>query len=195
MNKLTDAAGGGGWLEKDTELLLNHQYRPSLDVEVANHTILKTVQRFDVMLFRIPHGWLTLDEITQETLVETIEMAHKVFGVRTIIVMTLYLNNNVKTMEDLNQMHRVNDMIRNVIGNWQDYIEPNTIEHALLLEFGRWTDQLTELNAKLAGGLDLSMANYTLERWSCSRYPPSIAMICTNPVQPGQCHCMYVHKL
>ena len=147
------------------------------------------VQEFDAMILRIPHGWLKLDEITQETFVETIEMAHKVFGIKTVIVMTLYLNNNVKTMEDLEQMHQVNDMIRNVIGNWKKFIAPNTIEHVLMLDFGQWTDQITQLNAKLAGGLDMSIANYTLERWSCTRYPPSIAMICTDPVKPGQCQC------
>lgn len=154
-----------------------------------NDTVLKTVQKFDAMVFRIPHGWLTLDEITQETLVESLNLAHEVFGVKTIIVMTLYLNNNVKTMEDLHQMHQVNDMIRRVVGNWKDYVTPNTIGQILLLEFGHWTDQLTELNARLAGSLDMSMANYTLERWSCTRYPPSIAMICTDPVKPGECQC------
>ena len=55
------------------------------------------------------------------------------------------------------------------------------IPNLLLLDFGGWTDQLTELNARLLG-MDIDTdGNYTLERLRCSKkYVPSIAMICTS---------------
>lgn len=43
--------GYGGWLQEDIDNLLNHS---------------SNVDRFDAMIFRIPHGWMRLEDITQE---------------------------------------------------------------------------------------------------------------------------------
>jgi hypothetical protein len=171
-------AGGGGWLPKDTQLLLNHTY------VVDNNAVLQVVRAFDSMVFRIPHGWLKLGEITSATLTETLELAHDVFGVTTAVVMTLPLNNNVVNMEELLQLHEVNTMIRDVVANWSG----KGVKHVLLMDFGKWADQLVELNARLAG-LNQHPANYTLGRLGCTRFPPSIAMVCTKPVALKSCTC------
>jgi hypothetical protein len=119
-------------------------------------------------------------------------------------------------MEELEQLHRVNSMIRDVVDHWYEYILERTstsststtstntgIQHVLLMDFGKWAMELTALNAKLLLGWDketmtsrssISAAatanNYTLDRLGCNRFPPSIAMICTNPdVQVGDCSC------
>jgi hypothetical protein len=170
-------AGGGGWLPEDTQLLLNHTY-------VVDNSPPQVVHAFDSMVFRIPHGWLKLGDITSATLTESLELAHEVFGVTTAVVMTLPLNNNVVNMEELMQLHEVNAMIRDVVANWSG----KGVKHVLLMDFGKWADQLTELNARLAG-LNQHPANYTLERLGCTKFPPSIAMICTKPVAPKSCTC------
>jgi hypothetical protein len=178
------------------------------------HKRQTTVQQFDAMIFRIPHGWLTLDEITHDTLVKSLVLSNHIFGVRTIILMTLPLNNNVKTMEELEQLHRVNAMIRDVADHWPEYIvvgrhqsehknesDSRGIQHVLLLEFGKWAMELTELNAQENLGWNITSSktpttngttnsSFLLDRLGCKKFPPSIAMACTNPnVKVGDCSC------
>ena len=178
-------APGGGWLPEHAELLLNHTYYYYHDQPSKQ----RMVQRFDSMVFRIPHGWLTLGEINRDTLMETLMLAHQIFGITTAIILTLPLNNNVKTMEELQELRQVNVMIKDTINHWSDIHRERTgVNHVLLMDFGTWTDQLTEWNARMAG-LNRSLANYTLQRLGCSKHPPSIAMICTHPVPAGSCSC------
>jgi hypothetical protein len=173
-------AGGGGWLPEHVQQLLNHTYR------YDKHQ--KVVERFDAMIFRIPHGWLKLEDITEATLTESLMMAHKLFAVQTAIVLTLPLNNNVKTMEELEQLHQTNVMIRRVVDSWSEESGPQDV---LLMDFGTWADQLTEWNARVSGmDTTQSNANYTLNRLGCAgKFPPSLAMICTDIVPPGSCAC------
>jgi hypothetical protein len=139
-------AQGGGWLPEHVQQLLNHTYQHDDD---GNHHHPKVVvERFDAMIFRIPHGWLTLEDITEATLAESLVMAHKLFGVQTAIVLTLPLNNNVKTMEELEQLHQTNAMIRRVVDSWSEERGP---QHVLLMDFGTWADQLIEWNARVSG--------------------------------------------
>jgi RES domain-containing protein len=215
LGKPPPNAKGGGWLLEHTQLLLNHTYQHAISTTTdhqqqtkATTTVTKSVEKFDAIIFRIPHGWLTLDEITHDTLVESLVLSNQIFGVRTIIIMTLPVNNNVKTMEELEQLHRVNSMIRDVVDHWHEYIIESTtttstgIQHVLLMDFGKWAMDLTALNAKLLLGWDqetmpssssaapAAANNYTLDRLGCIKFPPSIAMICTNPnVQVGDCSC------
>jgi hypothetical protein len=95
--------------------------------------------------------------------------------------------NNVKTTDDLIELEKTNDMISNLVeASWERsrYDLPNL----LLMDFGGWTDKLTNLNARLAG-MNQSTANYTLERLGCSKFPPSIAMSCVDQANPGSCTC------
>ena len=98
-------------------------------------------------------------------------------------------------MEELNEMREKNRMIREFVEeSWEEKTNSSQgdigddllPDNLLLLDFGNWTDQLTELNAKLAG-MDQSPANYTLERLGGAKYPPSIAQSCANAknIQPG----------
>jgi hypothetical protein len=140
------------------------------------------------MIFRIPDGWLKLQDITEATLTESLVMAHKLFGVQTVIALTLPVNNNVKTMEALEQLHQTNAMIRPVVNNWssESSVAP---QHVLLMDFGTWADQLTKWNARVAG-MDTTQANYTLAWLGCAgRFPPSLAMLCTDIVPPESCAC------
>ena len=71
------------------------------------------VASFDDMVFCIPHGWLKLDEITLETLLESLELTQEVFGVMMVVIPTLYFNNNGKT-ENMMDLAHVNAMISDV---------------------------------------------------------------------------------
>ena len=90
-------------------------------------------------------------------------------------------------MEDLNDMLATNQMIRDLV---KDSWGISDFPDLLLMDFGGWTDQLTEMNARAAGMDTKSNANYTLERLGCAKFPPSIAMTCVNKhVKPGSCTC------
>jgi hypothetical protein len=64
--------------------------------EIATTTTTTTtthdLNSFDVMLFRIPHGWLPASIVTRERLEKSLLLARELFGVRTIIIQTLFLN-------------------------------------------------------------------------------------------------------
>jgi hypothetical protein len=168
---------------------LNHTYTPTGEGGDNSHSA-RLVERFDSMIFRIPHGWLALDQITRASLLETLELAHEVFGVTTTIVLTLPLNNNVKTIEQLRELEKVNGMIRELVANYNNLKGKSGMRHVLLMDFGKWADELTDLNSRLAG-LDKTASNYTLKRLGCAKFPPSIAMVCAEPpVEDKSCTCI-----
>ena len=89
-------------------------------------------------------------------------------------------------MEDLSTMRETNQMIRELVeASW----ETSDLPDMLLMDFGAWVDQLTELNARLAGMDTQSNANYTLERLGCAKFSPSIALSCAEAVKPDSCKC------
>jgi hypothetical protein len=187
--------GAGGWHPDHVQCLLNHTYHHNQQqqhsMNTDNKRIPMAVSRYDVMIFRIPHGWLTLNFITKESITESLLLAHELFGIQTAIVQTLFQNNNVKTNDDLDQLRRTNEMIRELVHNWNHPKLPTV----LLMDFGRWTDDLIQLNAELAG-MDVSAptsssnnSNYTLARLSGSKFPPSIAMACSKAVAEGSKSC------
>jgi hypothetical protein len=95
--------------------------------------------------------------------------------------------NNVRTLEELQQLHQTNTMIRQFVNNWNH----PTIK-VFLLDFGRWIDQLVEWNAQNALFMDISSANknYTLQRLGCVKYPPSLAMACATLENRTECTCI-----
>mmetsp|Transcript_24286 Transcript_24286/g.26084 ORF Transcript_24286/g.26084 Transcript_24286/m.26084 type:complete len:544 (-) Transcript_24286:3431-5062(-) len=179
--------GAGGWLPEHIQQILKHNYtitKTAAGTKTTKSTTA-TVESFDAMIFRIPHGWLPLKLITRERLEASLLLARELFGINTTIVQTLPLNNNVKSMEDLIELSETNLMIRDLVeASWKNKELPDL----LLMDFGGWTDKLTNLNARLAG-MNQTAANYTLERLGCARFPPSIAMSCVHQVNKGSCTC------
>ena len=174
---------GGGWLPEHVSELLDYKHTMNY---IDKGITTSSIQNFDAMIFRIPHGWLKLNEITKETVTESIMTAKEQFGIKYVVLLTLYFNNNVETLADLQQLHETNTMIRDLVENWDS---GQTQIQILLMDFGNWVDQLIEKNAQLAG-MDTTPRNYTLARLGCmKKYPPSLAMICTDVVPEGSCTC------
>ena len=93
-------------------------------------------------------------------------------------------------MEDLDVMRKTNRMIGELVeASWGNPDLPNL----LLMDFGGWTDQLMELNARLAGmNTTENNPHYMLERLGCVKnFPPSIAQVCVEKnVAPDSCKCV-----
>ena len=83
--------GAGGWLSEHVQQILNHTYS-TVTTNTTRTAKTKAVESFDAMIFRIPHGWLSLNLITRERLEASLLLARELFGINTAIVQTLFLN-------------------------------------------------------------------------------------------------------
>ena len=108
---LTTAAGG--WLPQHVRQILAHKYTA---VERGNDNgVTSTTNSFDVMIFRIPHGWLPASIVTRERLEKSLSLARDLFGVRTVIIQTLFLNVS-------SQSHKFRYIFAWTIYVWHDHI-------------------------------------------------------------------------
>lgn len=191
--------GAGGWLPEHVEQILNHHTRPSSGGSDAGSHRRVQVGSYDAMIYRIPHGWLSLDKITRASLTESLLLAHELFKVRTVIVLTNHFNNNVRTEQDLKDLRNTNKMIRDTVHMWSGNATlASLIPTVMVMDFGAWTDTIIRLNAQLAGydttttsssSSSESQNNYTLARLGGGKYPPSVAMACADRVDAGSRTC------
>ena len=151
---------------------------------------LSSVDSFDAIVMRIPHGWLTLEQITRERIIEAITLSNEHVGAQTIIISTLPLNNNVVTTSDWQKVTEINHMLRNIARTW-NHSEPGKVKYILIQEFGNFTNQILRMNAEhiqmtntstpdfTRDGWELSGAEFLLKRLSAeSFWAPSICMVC-----------------
>jgi hypothetical protein len=188
-NKPLPNAFGGGWLRNDALNLAAHTYNVTSDQ--GEEVSKEAVGSFDAMVFRIPHGWIPLKAITAKALNETVQLAHKLFGVSVVVFISLPFVNNVVTMKDLKRLKEKNDLLRDFVQSWQNDGGGGGVKHLLLLEFGDFADSLMEWNARLLG-FDTSVANYTMEALSCCprlKIKQSIAQLCSIRVPIGTRDC------
>jgi hypothetical protein len=188
-NKPLPNSSRGGWVRKDVHTLTAHAYNVTNDQGEEDS---KAVGSFDAMVIRIPHGWISLNQISVKALNETVHLAHELFGVSSIVFISLPFVNNVVTMEDLRLLNKKNTLIRDFVRNWKKSAGAESgVEHLLLLEFGDFADSLMEWNAGLMG-FDTSVANYTMETLSCcprKGFTQSIAQVCSTRVPVGSKNC------
>jgi hypothetical protein len=192
-NKPLPNARGGGWVRSDVHNLMAHIYNATTNDQGEEELEEpKAVESFDVMVIQIPQGWMTLDQISEEALNETVHLAHELFGVSSIVFISLPFINNVLTMEDLRLLNEKNTLIRDFVRKWEKSVDAGSgVEHLLLLEFGDFVDSLMEWNARLMG-FDTSVANFKMEALSCragSGFNQSIAQVCSTRVPVGSSTC------
>lgn len=84
------ATAAGGWLPQHVQQILDHKY--TAVVSGNDNGVASSTDSFDVMIFRIPHGWLPASLVTRERLEKSLSLARDLFGVRTVIIQTLTLN-------------------------------------------------------------------------------------------------------
>jgi hypothetical protein len=149
--------------------------------------------KFDAMIYRIPLGWITEEDISEELFLESLQTAHQVFGVTCIVLVTPHFTNNVNTVKDWNALMKVRRLLSKVVREWEPSSEYGNLQHVVLFDFGRYTDLIMEENAKLIGypTQGRPQQNYTMERldFGCFVHPPSIIQACGELAVPGQCQC------
>lgn len=147
--------------------LIGHQYT---DIGQDNHhqaTSTTTVSAFDAVVLRIPHGWLTLEQITRERIYEAIKLSNIHTDAKTVIISTLPLNNNVITKSDWIKVAEINHIIRDIARTWKpnDSVE---VQHVLVQEFGNFTNQILRMNAEHIQLTNTATPDFTKPNWELS---------------------------
>jgi hypothetical protein len=178
-------SGGGGWSKDDVDLLLNHTYGPDNSTKVG---------ALDVLVFRIPFGWIKFEDIVTSKMEETLALAYSQFGVSTAIFVGQPFVNNVMTADDIVMLEEKNKLIRNFTASWNGghQGQGHGVKHVLFLDFGTLADALLEWHARLIG-YDTSNTSYLMDNMGgcCpgKGFVKSIAQLCGEKVTHGSLEC------
>jgi len=184
-NKPLPNQGGGGWVRSDADEIKKFNY------SLPNGTAT-TIGSFDTIIYRIPHGWMSLNTITKEALHETVELAYELFGAQNVIFLSLPFVSNVMTRDDLALLAQRNEMLREYVRSYDGYNNTG-VDNVLILDFGRLGDSLTEWNARLLGYNNTNNSDdYLFERLQCCPrrgFQRAIAEVCAERVEAGSEEC------
>lgn len=145
-NKRLPNAKGGGWKRADVKKLLDHDVYNSGIGDNDNNKI----GNIDVVVVRIPHGWIGLVAIKESFISQGVDLAHTLFGVRNFIYMSLPIVNNIVTPADLEWLHKRNAMIKS-FARKMTTSNSSRIDNVLVLDFARLANGLIEWNGELLG--------------------------------------------
>lgn len=179
-NKPIPNAPGGGWNRDLVRTLLN----------VPDATGTTPIGAFDVLLYRIPHGWLELEEITESTIRESLEIASALLGVKKVILMTLPFNNNVINGTTRVRWFEKNRELRDLATNFVPHLTFEGIESLVLLDIAQLTNEFIQTNARHLDYLDgvdshdmhyLDMRLKDFREWQVL-IRPAAAHVCSGPL-------------
>lgn len=179
---------GGGWCQLDVGQLQSASSYfmvanggDTQNTHSTNSGTNSSTINYDAMVFRPPDGWVGADTISYESFQETVELAHELFGVKTVIFVSLFFSNNNRTPEDVLDRHTANANLHKFARDWnfnhsqqQSYSRRTNdstsgVQNILVLEFGNLMDELIERNARSMGHDTSTVAttqNYTMDRLS-----------------------------
>ncbi|KAL3806115.1 hypothetical protein ACHAXA_011223 [Cyclostephanos tholiformis] len=213
---------GGGWSRSEIDKFLHHRYRPSTPPTTTtqssmgrrgesawpslyddNSTI--AVGNFDVVVFRVMHGWMELHEITHDRLVEAVSLSRELLGASVVVLMTVPFTNNVKTAEDIVRVREINDDIRNIARAWHSRTNVDDdvvdgVRHVLVLEYGTYVNHIIWSNARhlnysvthpleaTLNVFDSEGPTFLLDRLDDeTKFPPNPAVVCSRTPNRGKC--------
>jgi hypothetical protein len=156
--KLPPNSPEGGWNRTTAQALLHipiHHHDSSGGAEhaVKQHQEQETIGSFEVVMFRIAHGWLELNQIDIKGIRESLQVAHEVFGVTKAIILTMPFINNVYT-HILQSWRRLNDQIRGFVTSFKPNKTIPGIERLVLMDLAELTNQFIQHNARFLGYLN-----------------------------------------
>ena len=136
------------WLRKNQGLPLRHRKKNggwNLDQVECIHNRTNTI---DALIFRIPQGWIDMNEVSMSSLNETVHLAQELLSVRCVTFLTLPVVNNYLTVEDMKEMNRTNDRIHRFANEWNTRRRGDHLPLVLVLEFGELVNAAGEANAE-----------------------------------------------
>ena len=187
-------ANGGGWSDVEIGNLLGHEY-PIHPTKNGVETMAK-VEAFDVVVFRVMHGWMLPHEITHDRLVEAIELSYELLGAKTVVLMNIPFTNNVKTT-NYGAVQKINSDILDIANNWhlryKDGDDGKGVRHVLVQDYAAFYNHVIWSNARHIGynvSLPLTASQKIFEDegktflfdrlFDGGEFSPSISMVCAN---------------
>ena len=190
-------SAGGGWSDKEIDALLGYSYVADIEPSVVGPRQKTKIHNFDVVVLRVMHGWMKVEEITYERLVEAIQLCHEILGADTVLLMTVPFTNNCRTPEIMRQVNNINEDIRKIAQEWHK--EPRGPRHVLVQEYGTYYNHILWSNARHLGysvtpPLQATQQVFNdegpfflLDRLkSGTAWPPSMAMVCSDTTLLGK---------
>ena len=194
---------GGGWSMSEVDAFLSCDLSDYINREVYSdrtHHHNLTLQNFDVVVFRVMHGWMPARDITNNRLLEAIQLSNELLGATTVVLMTVPFTNNVVTVEEMKKVRNINENIRSIAGDWHRLKNNSGVENVLVLEYGAYYNHLIWANAlhigynvssPLDSDYDVAVNEETVfsvegptflyKRLQTGKeWPPSISMVCSN---------------
>lgn len=160
---------------------------------------LTNIGDFDVVIFRVMHGWMKIHEITYDRVVEAVQLSHELLGATTVVLMTVPFTNNVKTLNELTKVKQLNDDIRDIARKWH---LRNTTTHVLVLEYEDFYNHIIWSNARHLGYnvshplratkevFDTEGPTFLFDRLQTGGdWPASIPMVCSDSPGPDKKKC------
>lgn len=163
-----------GWTVSDAQAFrdsvsnITHQNKTQSTIKkihLGDDQLQKTIRweesgNFDALIFKIPSpGWIPLEEVTPDTVHESIQLMHDLLGVRVVILVSLHFTNANDSRPFLKQeLEEKNKMLFNFARNWTHFHGQNEsgIRSVYVLDSGGLNDDLTEWNAHLLGFNDVT---------------------------------------
>lgn len=154
------------------------------------------MEKVDAVVFRVMHGWMTIEEITKERLHEAADIAHR-FGADTVVFVTIPFTNNVLNASILEGVSRANEMIWDTARTWRLVRNDTT---ALVLDYGTYSNHVIWANARHIGYdvsdpltasdsvFDAEGPGFLFERLDQETWPPSIPHVCAK-IPTHRSHC------
>lgn len=181
-NKPLPNEAGGGWTRDDVVALAQHLHqKDSLETSNSKPT-------FDTMIYRIPQGWIESKDVNNEKLRKTTELANEIFGVRSVIFITLPLCNNYMESSHITEMQKANQRILEFAQKYKPTSNQKGVQNVLVLDFGRLAWLLVSWNARLLG-FQGSMEHIYTQRLGAffqhEFFPSAEAHVCSERMDPS----------
>lgn len=179
-------AEGGGWNRTTAMQLLNVSSSSSRGEK--QH---EPIRHFDVLLFRMAHGWMSLQQVTRAAILESLQVASEVFGVRKAILVSLPFVSNVDINlgegESVPEWVAKNDMIRRLVREFEPHVTVPGLESLVLLDLAQLMNEMIVINSQ-----HLDFVNATLDDFSFFQsnrmfeylpvVKPAAAHVCAGPL-------------
>ena len=182
---------GPGWQRDHAISIVNEsQYK---DTQQSRRTSEVGIA-YDVVVHRVNHPWLS--KVSPEDLQDSINQATYYLNATVVIFVTGHVTNNVKTIEDWDELRRINTVFREFAKEYNSRNEtrtPNEVRHVLIADVERYGEELYRYNAMKLGYNSTDDAEILADKIKTRFkriYPLKIGMGCSERVEPGSRHCI-----
>jgi len=143
-NKAPPNSPGGGWLSADVDIVVNEL------CSAGNRSQVQCMYCLDAVVFRPPVGWISMNAVNHDSLGETVQLAYELFRARTVIFLTVPLNNNMGPADVGGNWTALNDRIRSYTRNYRPH-GPDSVQIVYFGDFAALTHDIALHNAAIMG--------------------------------------------